>query len=48
VRAQFDYNPLDDELIPCAQAGISFQVGDILQVGSMQLNPNESDEYQEF
>ncbi|XP_034665923.1 peripheral plasma membrane protein CASK isoform X3 [Drosophila subobscura] len=32
VRAQFDYNPLDDELIPCAQAGISFQVGDILQI----------------
>ena len=32
VRAQFDYDPLDDELIPCAQAGISFRVGDILQV----------------
>ncbi|KRG01502.1 peripheral plasma membrane protein CASK isoform X1 [Drosophila mojavensis] len=32
VRAQFDYNPLDDELIPCAQAGIAFQVGDILQI----------------
>lgn len=37
VRAQFDYNPLDDELIPCAQAGITFQVGDILQVGRMAL-----------
>ncbi|XP_055908335.1 peripheral plasma membrane protein CASK isoform X2 [Eupeodes corollae] len=32
VRAQFDYNPLDDELIPCAQAGIAFQTGDILQI----------------
>lgn len=32
VRAQFDYNPLDDDLIPCAQAGIAFQIGDILQV----------------
>lgn len=32
VRAQFDYDPLDDELIPCAQAGIAFRVGDILQV----------------
>lgn len=32
VRAQFDYDPLDDELIPCAQAGIAFHVGDILQV----------------
>lgn len=37
VRAQFDYNPLDDELIPCAQAGISFQVGDILQVGRVYM-----------
>ena len=26
VRAQFDYDPMDDELIPCAQAGIPFQV----------------------
>lgn len=32
VRAQFDYDPLDDELIPCAQAGIAFRTGDILQV----------------
>ncbi|XP_050068560.1 peripheral plasma membrane protein CASK isoform X10 [Anopheles maculipalpis] len=32
VRAQFDYDPLDDELIPCAQAGIAFRVGDILQI----------------
>ncbi|XP_022254055.1 peripheral plasma membrane protein CASK-like isoform X2 [Limulus polyphemus] len=32
VRAQFSYNPYDDELIPCPQAGVSFQTGDILQV----------------
>lgn len=32
VRAQFDYDPLEDELIPCAQAGIAFNTGDILQV----------------
>ncbi|XP_037025999.1 peripheral plasma membrane protein CASK isoform X3 [Bradysia coprophila] len=32
VRAQFDYDPLDDELIPCAQAGIAFHTGDILQI----------------
>ncbi|XP_051173568.1 peripheral plasma membrane protein CASK isoform X1 [Leptopilina boulardi] len=32
VRAQFDYDPLDDELIPCAQAGIAFKTGDILQI----------------
>ncbi|KAG1690279.1 Peripheral plasma membrane protein CASK [Nymphon striatum] len=32
VRAQFDYSPLKDDLIPCAQAGISFETGDILQI----------------
>lgn len=32
MRAQFDYDPLEDELIPCAQAGIAFKTGDILQV----------------
>ncbi|XP_014217066.1 peripheral plasma membrane protein CASK isoform X2 [Copidosoma floridanum] len=32
VRAQFDYDPLEDDLIPCAQAGISFKIGDILQI----------------
>ncbi|XP_022258358.1 peripheral plasma membrane protein CASK-like, partial [Limulus polyphemus] len=32
VRAQFSYNPYDDDLIPCSQAGVSFQIGDILQV----------------
>ncbi|XP_022239757.1 peripheral plasma membrane protein CASK-like isoform X2 [Limulus polyphemus] len=32
MRAQFDYNPLKDDLIPCAQAGISFRMGDILQI----------------
>ncbi|XP_076324252.1 peripheral plasma membrane protein CASK-like [Tachypleus tridentatus] len=32
MKAQFDYNPLKDDLIPCAQAGISFRIGDILQI----------------
>ena len=32
VRAQFDYEPLTDELIPCAPAGIAFQTGDVLQI----------------
>ena len=32
VRAQFDYDPLGDDIIPCAQAGIAFKTGDILQV----------------
>ena len=32
VRAQFDYDPGDDDLIPCAQAGIAFNTGDVLQI----------------
>lgn len=28
----FSYDPKDDELIPCAQAGIKFSIGDILQI----------------
>ena len=32
VKALFNYDPLNDELIPCSQAGISFEIGDILQV----------------
>jgi hypothetical protein len=36
VRAQFDYDPLDDDLIPCAQAGIAFKTGDILQVSKFR------------
>uniref|UniRef100_A0A5S6R0L5 Peripheral plasma membrane protein CASK n=1 Tax=Trichuris muris TaxID=70415 RepID=A0A5S6R0L5_TRIMR len=32
VRAQFDYDPSHDDLIPCPQAGIHFRTGDVLQV----------------
>ncbi|EJW82038.1 lin-2, partial [Wuchereria bancrofti] len=32
VRAQFDYDPEQDDLIPCPQAGVPFKTGDILQV----------------
>ncbi|XP_077954305.1 peripheral plasma membrane protein CASK isoform X4 [Gasterosteus aculeatus] len=32
VRAQFEYDPAKDELIPCKEAGIRFQVGDIIQI----------------
>ncbi|CAJ0575124.1 unnamed protein product, partial [Mesorhabditis spiculigera] len=32
VRAQFDYEPGQDDLIPCPQAGMAFKTGDILQV----------------
>ncbi|XP_063062974.1 MAGUK p55 subfamily member 7 isoform X2 [Engraulis encrasicolus] len=34
VRALFDYNPVGDKAIPCKEAGMSFQRGDILQVMS--------------
>ena len=32
MRALFDYDPGEDDLIPCVQAGICFGVGEILQV----------------
>lgn len=32
VRSQFDYDPTEDDLIPCPQAGIAFNRGDILQI----------------
>lgn len=38
VRAQFDYEPLGDDSIPCAQAGIAFKTGDILQIISKDDN----------
>ncbi|XP_043857233.1 peripheral plasma membrane protein CASK-like [Dromiciops gliroides] len=32
VRAQFEYDPAKDDLIPCKEAGIQFRVGDIIQI----------------
>lgn len=32
VRAQFDYDPTEDDLIPCSEAGVPFKTGDVLQV----------------
>ncbi|XP_041115910.1 peripheral plasma membrane protein CASK-like [Polyodon spathula] len=32
VRAQFEYDPAKDDLIPCKEAGIKFLVGDIIQI----------------
>lgn len=32
VRAQFDYEPSQDDLIPDARMGVPFKTGDILQV----------------
>ena len=28
----FEYNPEDDDLIPCSQAGVKFKIGEILQI----------------
>ncbi|XP_052080914.1 MAGUK p55 subfamily member 7-like isoform X1 [Mytilus californianus] len=36
VRALFDYNPFDDQMIPCPHAGLSFQKGDILYIVSQE------------
>ena len=32
VRAFFNYDPLNDSLIPCKEAGLPFREGDVLQV----------------
>ena len=32
LKALFDYNPFEDNLNPCADAGLHFQYGDILAV----------------
>ncbi|XP_064614750.1 peripheral plasma membrane protein CASK-like isoform X3 [Liolophura sinensis] len=39
VKALFEYDPRDDDLIPCAQAGVPFKVGEILQIISKD-DPN--------
>ncbi|XP_067949133.1 peripheral plasma membrane protein CASK-like isoform X2 [Watersipora subatra] len=36
VRSLFNYNPESDELNPCRQVGLSFKVGDILEVISKE------------
>ncbi|TNN86845.1 erythrocyte membrane protein [Liparis tanakae] len=39
MRAQFDYDPTKDDLIPCKEAGLTFQTGDIIQIINKQ-DPN--------
>ncbi|CRK87482.1 CLUMA_CG001283, isoform A [Clunio marinus] len=39
MRALFDYDPTNDELLPCKQIGLSFLNGDILQIISIK-DPN--------
>lgn len=46
VRAHFDYDPVDDDYIPCRELGISFQKGDVLIVISRE-DPNWWQAYRE-
>lgn len=39
VRPYFDYNPANDNLIPCREAGMAFNRGDILQIVNRE-DPN--------
>ncbi|XP_064205677.1 55 kDa erythrocyte membrane protein [Anguilla rostrata] len=39
MRAQFDYEPTKDDLIPCKEAGLKFKTGDIIQIINKQ-DPN--------
>ncbi|CAJ0938778.1 unnamed protein product, partial [Ranitomeya imitator] len=42
VRALFDYDPLSDSLIPCREAGLRFNTGDVLQI----INKDDSNWWQ--
>ncbi|XP_055869214.1 peripheral plasma membrane protein CASK-like isoform X5 [Biomphalaria glabrata] len=42
VRALFNYDPRDDDLIPCSQAGVPFSVGDVLRI----ISKDDSDWWQ--
>ena len=59
MKTLFNYDPKDDDLIPSAQAGIKFSIGDILQVISkddhnwwqakkISLSPNSDDRSNNF
>ncbi|XP_029113611.1 55 kDa erythrocyte membrane protein isoform X2 [Scleropages formosus] len=39
MRAQFDYDPAKDELIPCKEAGLKFKTGNVIQIINKQ-DPN--------
>ncbi|XP_064615680.1 peripheral plasma membrane protein CASK-like [Liolophura sinensis] len=39
VKTLFEYDPTNDDLIPCAQAGIPFKVGEVIQIISKD-DPN--------
>ncbi|XP_050821520.1 55 kDa erythrocyte membrane protein isoform X1 [Gopherus flavomarginatus] len=42
MRAQFDYDPKMDSLIPCREAGLKFKTGDIIQI----INKDDSNWWQ--
>ena len=37
MRALFDYDPSNDELLPCKEIGLSFSSGDILQISTLKI-----------
>jgi len=37
MRALFDYDPMEDTLIPCKEIGLTFKHGDILQVSFKKI-----------
>lgn len=39
VRPYFDYDPANDNLIPCREAGMAFKKGDVLQIVNRE-DPN--------
>ncbi|NXL47134.1 MPP6 protein, partial [Podilymbus podiceps] len=39
VKCHFDYNPHNDNLIPCKEAGLKFSKGEILQIVNRE-DPN--------
>lgn len=39
VQPHFDYNPANDNLIPCKEAGLAFERGDVLQIVNRE-DPN--------
>lgn len=39
MRPYFDYDPANDNLIPCREAGMAFKRGDILQIVNRE-DPN--------
>ncbi|XP_028671925.1 55 kDa erythrocyte membrane protein [Erpetoichthys calabaricus] len=39
MRAQFNYDPKKDDLIPCREAGLQFKTGDVIQIINKQ-DPN--------